>query len=319
MVFGKPKKRMSFDQVSNDFWSNKQRFASFMNTNLFNGKEIIQTKDLVCVDRRYDQYVRDVIMKYKKGKEEMYLAIENQLNEDLIMPYRTTMYDMKVYESQIRSYRRCHKKKQGLKTSEEKISMIKEEEKLIPCITYVIYYGQEEWRYHFAMEDLYKRTWIQGLRNTMNLVQICKEEPGRYKNKDIQACIDISRLIFKKGLRTIQERYKDKVDKEVVRMVCALTRYKSLERVIEKEEKEVIDMCKAVEELDREMKERGRILGIKEGIEKGIEKGIEEGKKTTTFQFVNEMLRKGCSEEFILSFSGITRKILEEAKAQMMH
>ena len=76
-----------FDTVSNRFWYDPARFASFMNANLYAGKDIIQSGDLVTVDRRYDHCTRDVIMKWTTDKQEMYLAIENQLVEDLTMPY----------------------------------------------------------------------------------------------------------------------------------------------------------------------------------------------------------------------------------------
>ena len=74
----------------------------------------------------------------------MYLAIENQLVEDLTMPYRKAMYDMKSYESQIRRLKRNHRETRDLEDPLETISRIKKEDRLIPCITFVIYYGQEE-------------------------------------------------------------------------------------------------------------------------------------------------------------------------------
>ena len=76
-----------FDTVSNRFWYDPVRFASFMNANLYAGKDIIQPDDLVSVDRRYDHYTRDVIMEWTTDKQEMYLTIENQLVEDLTMSY----------------------------------------------------------------------------------------------------------------------------------------------------------------------------------------------------------------------------------------
>ena len=91
-----------FDTVSNRFWYDPVRFASFMNANLYAGKDIIQPCDLVPVDRRYDHYTRDVIMKWTTDRE----------TRDLEDPLET-------------------------------ISRIKKEDRLIPCITFVIYYGQE--------------------------------------------------------------------------------------------------------------------------------------------------------------------------------
>ena len=133
-----------FDTVSNHFWYDPARFASFMNANLYAGKDIIPPCDLVPVDRRYDHCTRDVIMKRTTDKQEMYLAIENQLVEDLTMPYRNAMYDMKSYESQIRRLKRNHRETRDLEDPLETISRIKKEDRLIPCITFVIYYGQKE-------------------------------------------------------------------------------------------------------------------------------------------------------------------------------
>ncbi|MBM6652173.1 hypothetical protein [Faecalitalea cylindroides] len=52
---------------------------------------------------------------------------------------------MKSYESQIRRLKRNHRETRDLEDPLETISRIKKEDRLIPCITFVIYYGQEEW------------------------------------------------------------------------------------------------------------------------------------------------------------------------------
>ena len=240
-----------FDTVSNRFWYDPARFASFMNANLYAGKDIIQPCDLVSVDRRYDHYTRDVIMKWTTDKQEMYLAIENQLVEDLTMPYRNAMYDMKSYESQIRRLKRNHRETRDLEDPLETISRIKKEDRLIPCITFVIYYGQEEWKHHKSLKDMFGYKQINDanmLESRMNLVQICKDDPRRYRNRDIQICIGIAQLMFQKDLETIKKRYRQKIDKEVVMMICALTGSRRLELIISKEEGDEIDMCKAIEE-----------------------------------------------------------------------
>ena len=266
-----------FDTVSNRFWYDPARFASFMNANLYAGKDIIQPDDLVPVDRRYDHCTRDVIMKWTTDKQEMYLAIENQLVEDLTMPYRNAMYDMKSYESQIRRLKRNHRETRDLEDPLETISRIKKEDRLIPCITFVIYYGQKEWKHHKSLKDMFGYKQINDanmLESRMNLVQICKDDPRRYKNRDIQMCIDIAQLMFQKDLETIKKRYRQKIDKEVVMMICALTRSRRLELIISK----------------------------------------EEGKKDQILQFIQEMLEKGYTDEMILGFKSVTKQLLKQAK-----
>lgn len=149
------------------------------------------------------------------------------------------MYDMKSYESQIRRLKRNHRETRDLEDPLETISRIKKEVRLIPCITFVIYYGQEEWKHHKSLKDMFGYKQINDanmLENRMNLVQICKDDPRRYRNRDIQMCIGIAQLMFQKGLETIKKRYRQKIDKEVVMMICALTGSRRLELIISKEE-----------------------------------------------------------------------------------
>ena len=306
-----------FDTVSNRFWYDPVRFASFMNANLYAGKDIIQPGDLVTVDRRYDHCTRDVIMKWTTDKQEMYLAIENQLVEDLTMPYRNAMYDMKSYESQIRRLKRNHRETRDLEDPLETISRIKKEDRLIPCITFVIYYGQEEWKHHKSLKDMFGYKQINDanmLESRMNLVQICKDDPRRYKNRDIQMCIDIAQLMFQKDLETIKKRYRQKIDKEVVMMVCALTGSRRLELIISKEEGDEIDMCKAIEEWEEEISKQARNEGRLEGERHGEKRGEKRGERKQILQFIQEMLEKGYTDEMILSFKNVTKQLLKQAK-----
>ena len=112
------------------------------------------------------------------------------------------------------------------------------------------------------------------LESRMNLVQICKDDPRRYKNRDIQMCIDIAQLMFQKDLETIKKRYRQKIDKEVVMMICALTGSRRLELIISK----------------------------------------EKGKKDQILQFIQEMLEKGYTNEMILGFKSVTKQLLKQAK-----
>ena len=304
-----------FDTVSNRFWYDPARFASFMNANLYAGKDIIQPDDLVPVDRRYDHYTRDVIMKWTTDKQEMYLAIENQLVEDLTMPYRNAMYDMKSYESQIRRLKRNHRETRDLEDPLETISRIKKEDKLIPCITFVIYYGQKEWKHHKSLKDMFGYKQINDanmLESRMNLVQICKDDPRRYRNRDIQMCIDIAQLMFQKDLETIKKRYRQKIDKEVVMMICALTGSRRLELIISKEEGDEIDMCKAIEEWEEEISKQARNEGRLEGERRGERRGEKRGERKQILQFIQEMLEKGYTDEMILGFKSVTKQLLKQ-------
>ena len=215
------------------------------------------------------------------------------------------MYDMKSYESQIRRLKRNHRETRDLEDPLETISRIKKEDRLIPCITFVIYYGQEEWKHHKSLKDMFGYKQINDanmLENRMNLVQICKDDPRRYKNRDIQMCIGIAQLMFQKGLETIKKRYRQKIDKEVVMMVCALTGSRRLELIISKEEGDEIDMCKAIEEWEEEISKQA------------MNEGRLKGERKQILQFIQEMLEKGYTDEMILGFKSVTKQLLKQAK-----
>ena len=222
------------------------------------------------------------------------------------------MYDMKSYESLIRRLKRNHRETRDLEDPLETISRIKKEDRLIPCITFVIYYGQEEWKHHKSLKDMFGYKQINDanmLESRMNLVQICKDDPRRYKNRDIQMCIDIAQLMFQKGLETIKKRYRQKIDKEVVMMICALTGSRRLELIISKEEGDGIDMCKAIEEweeISKQARNEGRLEGERRGQKRGERKQI--------LQFIQEMLEKGYTDEMILGFKSVTKQLLKHAK-----
>lgn len=75
----------------------------------------------------------------------------------------------------------------------------------------------------------------------------------------------IAQLMFQKDLETIKKRYRQKIDKEVVMMVCALTGSRRLELIISKEEGDEIDMCKAIEEWKEEISKQARNEGRLKG------------------------------------------------------
>ncbi|OUN58030.1 hypothetical protein B5G15_09145, partial [Faecalitalea cylindroides] len=72
---------------------------------------------------------RDVLMLWNGRYGSYYLGIENQLIENYPMPYRILQYDCLVYKDQMDILEKEHRKKKDLRSSEEFLSGIKEEEK----------------------------------------------------------------------------------------------------------------------------------------------------------------------------------------------
>ena len=119
----------TFDQEINAFFKDAHHFACLINTCLYQGQEIVKPKDLMLVDPKIQAYTRDVLMLWNGRYGSYYLGIENQLIENYPMPYRILQYDCLVYKDQMDTLEKEHRKKKDLRSSEEFLSGIKEEEK----------------------------------------------------------------------------------------------------------------------------------------------------------------------------------------------
>ena len=125
----------TFDQEINTFFKDAHHFACLINTCLYQGQEIVKPQDLMLVDPKIQAYTRDVLMLWNGRYGSYYLGIENQLIENYPMPYRILQYDCLVYKDQMDILEMEHRKKKDLRSSEEFLSGIKEEEKeaIIMC------------------------------------------------------------------------------------------------------------------------------------------------------------------------------------------
>ena len=119
----------TFDQEVNAFFKDAHHFACLINTCLYQGQDIVKPQDLMLVDPKIQAYTRDVLMLWNGRYGSYYLGIENQLIENYPMPYRILQYDCLVYKDQMDTIEKEHRKKKDLRSSEEFLSGIKEEEK----------------------------------------------------------------------------------------------------------------------------------------------------------------------------------------------
>ena len=108
-------------------------------------KELIRDKEgkLNNIERN-----RDIVMKWKDGINLVIFACENQENIHYAMPVRTMLYDGLSYTEQIRQLRKDNE----FSNSDEFLSGMRKEDKLIPIFTLIFYYGDKAWD---GSEDIY--------------------------------------------------------------------------------------------------------------------------------------------------------------------
>lgn len=167
----KTKRRLRPDVVLKNYWRDNGRFADLFNAVLFGGKQEIRAEELEDVDtensgmtehREYAEGMaaaRDNIKVRKlsgaHGMELVLLGNEGQEHIHYAMPMRIMGYDYGSYKKQYDSNAIKYRKKTGM-SEDEYLSRMKKEDKFIPVITIVIYYGEKPWDGAISLHGMLK-------------------------------------------------------------------------------------------------------------------------------------------------------------------
>ena len=288
--------------VNVNIWlSEKKRFANLFNGVIYGGRQVILPEDLeevnpvssVSVKNRTGKTknmkkYRDIIMKWRNQATLVLLANESQDKVHYAMPHKVMLYDGMDYETQIRNNwknfndRRKQNKKAGLPlehlTAGEYLSRFRKNDRLIPIISLVFYYGSEPWD---GPVDLYDMFRLEGTKEEkeilekylpnykINLVDAERLEDVEKFSDDLQVILTMLRYRDSKEELTdyINENKKffQNVDYETSQAMKAFLNMKQIPGEAEHKE-EMIDMCKAIQEMYDD--------GVKDGIQQGVERGI---------------------------------------------
>ncbi len=268
-----------------EFLENKTRFADFYNGSLFQGQQIVKPEELEIIKGESDILVEDKAQKIKnihryrdivmRWNNDVYLAIfacEVQSKVHYAMPVRKMLYDALSYMEQTKNAWENHQTSGKDKiTGTEYLSKFRKDDKLIPIITAVFYYGVDKWD---GSTDLY------GMFEDDDFLQneIVKKYVPNYEIN----LIDAGRIedvdCFQTELKEIFGMLKYRQDKEALihymhehgdffrsvdggtsRAIAGLLQSNTVLQVVtSKEMEDEQDMCKALDDL------------YQEGIEKGI-------------------------------------------------
>ena len=178
--------------VNVNIWlSEKKRFANLFNGVIYGGRQVILPEDLVEVNsvssvsvknragktKNMKRY-RDIIMKWRNQATLVLLANESQDKVHYAMPHKVMLYDGMDYETQIRNNwknfndRRKQNKKARLPlehlTAGEYLSRFRKNDRLIPIISLVFYYGSEPWD---GPVDLYDMFQLEGTKEENEILE----------------------------------------------------------------------------------------------------------------------------------------------------
>ena len=151
-----------FDVLCKKYMSNNEVFADAFNYLLYGGKKKIKPEDLKPLDTssisieikntkvsNAVQKNRDVfkVLSAKRTDELglLILGVENQAKVHYAMPVRVLLYDILQYASQIDTCKEKNRKTKKILTDDEFLSGFTKQDKLIPVITLVVYFGSNNW------------------------------------------------------------------------------------------------------------------------------------------------------------------------------
>ena len=216
---------MEHDVILKTYLSDNERYADLINGLGFNGTQVIDAKKLIELDTQSGIFMTDTLVKRSKthvnrrikrkikyrdlirkaafGVNFAVIGVENQEEVHYLMPLRTMSYDAFEYEKQALEIKRQVRARKELSNAEF-LSGFGKEDRLRPCITIVLFYG-DEWD---GSKDLY------GLLDFSNIPEKLKKMVNNYSINlyEIKKLEDTS--VFKTDLKQVFDFIRCSGDKE---------------------------------------------------------------------------------------------------------
>ena len=284
------------DIITKEYMEDTEVFADVFNHMIYKGEKVIDPKNLKELDTAnviipygangaevpYQKY-RDVfkILCAMEDENAVYLllGVENQSNVHYAMPVKNMVYDSLEYAAQVQKAEASHKKARKEKEPKEKkpdsaefLSGFYREDRLLPIITVVVYFGADSWD---APRSLHEMLIVQD-ESILSLVpdyRINLIAPGEMSEEELEHFTSNFREVmqfikYSKDTEKLSQLVEENtafetMDRKAVRVMEEMTGMK-----IEKEvEEEKVNVCKAIQGIE----ERGRAAGRSEGIQIGAE------------------------------------------------
>lgn len=289
--------KLKADIVLKNYWRDNAHFADFFNAVLFGGRQIIRPDELESEDTEASYIeghrerlesigaARDMMKVHKRstaqGVEFVLLGMEAQEHIHYAMPMRVMGYDFSAYKRQYSANARKHRENKDLQ-GDEYLSGMRREDKFIPIITVVVYYGEKPWDGAVSLWGIlsipqqmkkfvndYKMRLVEARQNNLVLHNM--------NNKDLfnllEILLDKSKPLKEIRNKAIEYAQEHKVDKAVVMTAAGATNNKVDYNMLSKRGDADMYMCTVFEETWAEGKAEGMAEGI---IEIGLDCGLSE-------------------------------------------
>lgn len=319
---------MEQDILGKVFFSDNRRYADLINGLGCNGEQIVKEEDLQELDTqtgfwgkttggrkyRYGIKIRDLVRKTAFGMNFAIVGIENQSNIDYTFPVRAMSYDVSEYERQLKTIRRRIRRK-GKKgqylTSAEYLCGYQKDMRLYPVVTFVLYYGKDEWDASTDLHGMLDFSDIpDGIKKLIQNYNIHVVDVPRLQNTevfrtDIRQVFDFIRC--SKDDKSMQQLMAEnpeygEMEQDAYNMAAAYTGSENLLAVKDDYiEGGRVNMCKAIDDL----------------ILKGKQEGKLEGELDKTRAIVKNMLQRGMVDADICALAECDTVLLEEVRKEI--
>lgn len=282
------------DILAKEYMGRPSVFADVFNQFLYHGRQVIVPERLVELDTTGitvpygadsasvpEQRYRDVaklLMAMTDGYAAYcILAVENEGKIHYAAPVKSCLYDAIQLAHQVTVTAASHRnqKQEDRKPSgDEFLSGFWKEDRLLPVVTVIVYFGAEEWDGPLSLREMYSDCSEEILRYTMDY-HVNLITPSGLSDSEIDG--------FQSNMREIMRYIKYSKDREKLRSVVSTEqRFKCVERQAAEiinaatgsnmkidKGKESVDVCIAIQEIREEGKIEGKIEGKMEGIIEG--------------------------------------------------
>lgn len=305
------------DLAHNDYFNDKTRFADLCNGILFHGRNVIRPEELQEVGEdivyQEDKGRRKIIPDKVRLWDGLYLAVislENQTKIDYRMVFRMMKEEAVSYERQWNERERAYRR-EGILGKKSRLCWVGKNEKFIPVIPIVIYYGTDKaWDGATCLYDMLDMKWeiepyIMNYKLNLFDYHNCDDfSVFKTENRELFEVLSCAKNEKKMDslIHNNANRY-ESLSYDAARLICDMAGIKvTLIKEVEECGREVVDMCQAWDD----HKKAGIMVGRREGIKEGIK------------IFVQDKIEDGVSEETIID-KLIRRFQLDEKKAKQYY
>ena len=296
------------DTVTKAYMKDNSVFADAFNYLIYGGEAVVDPKQLQELDtteialpfgsqdedgkqpeeavQKYRDVLKSAIIKQDDEAAYILLGIENQTDIHYAMPVRNIIYDALQYGKQVADIAAKHRASDGDAKGHsrgEYLSGFYKEDKITPVITLVLHFGANEWDGPLSLHEM-MAVKNKNLLNFVQDYQIHLIDPAKLSAEDLERFSSSLREVigyikYSKDKKRLSEFLTDNprmlIEANAARVIKAVTNTP----LDIPEGAEVIDVCKAVEEMMNESEERGELRMLVKQVRKGritIEQAAED-------------------------------------------